>query len=103
MRRILLFALAACLALLAGCGVEDVIGDMLGPREPRATAVPSPTEQPIWTFRGRFSGMTGYPVCVPVSKARHRLCRGQASQSGVPGRHTVSPSSIMAEVKSPQR
>ena len=49
MRRVLLFALAACLALLAGCGVEDVLGDMMGPREPQATAVPSPTEVPIWT------------------------------------------------------
>ena len=49
MRRVLILALAACLALLAGCGVEDVIGDMLGPRGPQATAVPSPTEVPIWT------------------------------------------------------
>ena len=50
MRRIAkLLALALCLGLLAGCGVEDILGGMMGPREAQATAVPSPTEVPIWT------------------------------------------------------
>ena len=39
MRRIAkLLALVLCLGLLAGCGVEDILGGMMGPREAQATA-----------------------------------------------------------------
>ena len=41
--------LALCLGLLAGCGVEDVLDGMMGPRVPEPTQTPGPTEMPIWT------------------------------------------------------
>ena len=63
-----ILALALCLALLAGCGVEDVLGNMMGPRIPEPTQTPGPTEVPIWTPPAEASA-TAVPSPVPTAPA----------------------------------
>lgn len=73
----LILTLALCLGLLAGCGTEDVLGNMMGARVPEPTNTPAPTEQPIWTPPGT-AAVTATPVPSPLPAP------GAAASGGVP-------------------
>ncbi len=80
-RFIWILALALCLGMLAGCGTEDVLGNMMGSRVPEPTHTPAPTEQPIWTPPGTAAAATATPVPSPLPAPGEEA---PASAGGVP-------------------